>query len=59
MSEAVAGAPAEKETPRFIRALKAMKDRRMAAMFLLALAAGAHLGRCFAVLPNSLQRDGR
>jgi PAT family beta-lactamase induction signal transducer AmpG len=58
MSEVVAGAPAEKETPRFIRALKAMKDRRMAAMFLLALAAGLPYGAVLGTLNAWLTTEG-
>mgnify|MGYP001447855294 CR=1 FL=1 len=52
-----AGAP-EKEAPRFIRALKAMRDRRMAAMFLLALAAGLPYGAVLGTLNAWLTTEG-
>lgn len=58
MSEAVADAASEKETPRFIRALKAMRDRRMAAMFLLALAAGLPYGAVLGTLNAWLTTEG-
>lgn len=58
MSEAVADAPVAKEAPRFIRALKAMKDRRMAAMFLLALAAGLPYGAVLGTLNAWLTTEG-
>lgn len=58
MSEAVASAAEVKETPRFVRALKAMKDRRMAAMFLLALAAGLPYGAVLGTLNAWLTTEG-
>ncbi|MFN3911385.1 AmpG family muropeptide MFS transporter [Hyphomonas sp.] len=51
-------APPEKAPPRFIRALKAMRDRRMAAMFLLALAAGLPYGAVVGTLNAWLTTEG-
>ena len=49
MSEATPD-PATKQPPRFIRAMRALKDRRMAAMFMLALAAGIPYGAVIGAL---------
>ena len=54
---AVAGTP-EKSPPRFIRALKALRDRRMAAMFLLALSAGLPYGAVVGTLNAWLTTEG-
>ena len=48
----------EKQPPRFIRAIKSLKDRRMAAMFLLALAAGIPYGAVLGTLNAWLTTDG-
>lgn len=48
----------EKTPPRFIRALKAMRDRRMAAMFLLALSAGLPYGAVLGTLNAWLTTEG-
>ncbi|MBU3920968.1 MFS transporter [Hyphomonas sp.] len=48
----------EKAPPRFVRALKAMRDRRMAAMFLLALAAGLPYGAVVGTLNAWLTKEG-
>lgn len=48
----------EKQTPRFIRALKAMRDRRMLAMFLLALSAGLPYGAVLGTLNAWLTTEG-
>jgi PAT family beta-lactamase induction signal transducer AmpG len=58
MSEAVAVPAAEKQPPRFVRALKAMRDRRMAAMFLMALAAGLPYGAVLGTLNAWLTTEG-
>lgn len=58
MSEALAIPSEEKQPPRFIRALKAMRDRRMAAMFLLALAAGLPYGAVLGTLNAWLTTEG-
>lgn len=47
-----------KPPPRFIRALKAMRDRRMAAMFLLALSAGLPYGAVVGTLNAWLTTEG-
>ncbi len=57
MSTAQTDKPA-KQPPRFIRAIKALKDRRMAAMFLLALAAGIPYGSVLGTLFAWLTTDG-
>lgn len=57
MTQAVATAEAEK-TPRFIRALKALNDRRMAAMLLLSLAAGLPYGAVLGTLNAWLTVEG-
>lgn len=54
---AVAGTP-EKSPPRFIRALKALRDRRMAAMFLLAISAGLPYGAVVGTLNAWLTTEG-
>jgi PAT family beta-lactamase induction signal transducer AmpG len=48
----------ETKKPRFIRAMRALKDRRMAAMFLLALAAGIPYGSVLGTLFAWLTTDG-
>lgn len=58
MSEAAAGEVAAKPAPRLVRALKAMNDRRMAAMFLLALAAGLPYGAVLGTLNAWLTTEG-
>lgn len=58
MSETAVLPAAEKEAPRFIRALKAMRDRRMAAMFLLALSAGLPYGAVLGTLNAWLTTEG-
>ncbi len=58
MSEAVAETGRVRETPRFVRALKAMNDRRMAAMLLLALAAGLPYGAVLGTLNAWLTTEG-
>lgn len=58
MTGAAAVQDAPKPPPRFIRALKAMKDRRMAAMFLLALAAGLPYGAVLGTLNAWLTTEG-
>jgi len=50
--------PSPGNTPRFIRALKAMGDRRMAAMFLLALSAGLPYGAVIGTLNAWLTTEG-
>jgi PAT family beta-lactamase induction signal transducer AmpG len=55
-AEALPGDP--KPEPRFIRALKAMRDRRMAAMFLLALSAGLPYGAVLGTLNAWLTTEG-
>lgn len=57
MSETVADASA-KNPPRLIRAFKALRDRRMAAMFLLSLAAGIPYGAVLGTLNAWLTTDG-
>jgi MFS transporter, PAT family, beta-lactamase induction signal transducer AmpG len=61
MSDAVSAAPsadAPKPAPRFIRALTALRDRRMAAMLLLALAAGLPYGAVLGTLNAWLTTEG-
>ncbi len=58
MSELQALGAAQKEQPRFIRALKALRDRRMAAMFLLALSAGLPYGAVLGTLNAWLTTEG-
>lgn len=48
----------EKKPPRFIRALRALRDRRMAAMLLLALAAGLPFGAVLGTLNAWLTVEG-
>ena len=50
MTDAALPAEGVKPAPRFVRALKALRDRRMAAMFLLALAAGLPFGAVLGTL---------
>ncbi|MFN4183298.1 MAG: beta-lactamase induction signal transducer [Hyphomonas sp.] len=57
MTQTVPAAEAKK-TPRFIRALRALKDRRMAAMLLLALAAGLPFGAVLGTLNAWLTVEG-
>ena len=57
MTAAVEAAEADK-TPRFIRALRALNDRRMAAMLLLALAAGLPFGAVLGTLNAWLTVEG-
>lgn len=57
MTEAVPAAEADK-TPRFIRALRALNDRRMAAMLLLSLAAGLPFGAVLGTLNAWLTVEG-
>lgn len=57
MTEAVQAAEADK-TPRFIRALRALNDRRMAAMLLLSLAAGLPFGAVLGTLNAWLTVEG-
>ena len=57
MTAAVEPAEADK-TPRFIRALRALNDRRMAAMLLLALAAGLPFGAVLGTLNAWLTVEG-
>ncbi|MEL7545482.1 MAG: MFS transporter [Pseudomonadota bacterium] len=47
-----------KETPRFLRALRALRDRRMAAMLLLSLAAGLPYGAVLGTLNAWLTQGG-
>lgn len=47
-----------RETPRYIRALRALRDRRMAAMFLLALSAGLPYGAVLGTLNAWLTTEG-
>src|SRR3990167_7293806 len=58
MTTAAAAPEPEKASPRFIRALKSMRDRRMAAMFLLALAAGLPYGAVLGTLNAWLTTEG-
>ena len=58
MSDAAVAGTAEKSPPRFIRALKALRDRRMAAMFLLALSAGLPYGAVVGTLNAWLTTEG-
>ena len=58
MTTAPVAAVTDKTPPRFIRALKAMRDRRMAAMFLLALAAGLPYGAVLGTLNAWLTTEG-
>lgn len=58
MTAAEALPDAQKPAPRFIRALKAMRDRRMAAMFLLALSAGLPYGAVLGTLNAWLTTEG-
>ena len=58
MTDAAASPVPEKSPPRFIRALKAMRDRRMAAMFLLALSAGLPYGAVLGTLNAWLTIEG-
>lgn len=58
MSSADAAPSSPGKTPRFIRALKAMGDRRMAAMFLLALSAGLPYGAVLGTLNAWLTTEG-
>lgn len=58
MTDAAASPVAAKSPPRFIRALKAMRDRRMAAMFLLALSAGLPYGAVLGTLNAWLTTEG-
>lgn len=57
MTDTAAAAEAEK-TPRFIRAFRALGDRRMAAMLLLALAAGLPYGAVLGTLNAWLTVEG-
>lgn len=57
MTQAVQAAEADK-TPRFIRALRALNDRRMAAMLLLSLAAGLPFGAVLGTLNAWLTVEG-
>ncbi|ABI78748.1 putative muropeptide permease AmpG [Hyphomonas neptunium ATCC 15444] len=52
------GAAEAKKTPRFIRALRALNDRRMAAMLLLSLAAGLPFGAVLGTLNAWLTVEG-
>lgn len=58
MSDAAFAGTPEKSPPRFIRALKALRDRRMAAMFLLALSAGLPYGAVVGTLNAWLTTEG-
>ena len=58
MSDAAVAGTAEKSPPRFIRALKALRDRRMAAMFLLALSAVLPYGAVVGTLNAWLTTEG-
>lgn len=58
MSDAAVAGTAEKSPPRFIRTLKALRDRRMAAMFLLALSAGLPYGAVVGTLNAWLTTEG-
>jgi PAT family beta-lactamase induction signal transducer AmpG len=58
MTDAAASPVPDKAPPRFIRALKAMRDRRMAAMFLLALSAGLPYGAVVGTLNAWLTTEG-
>lgn len=59
MNEAMAAPEtAEKPAPRFVRAMRALRDRRMAAMFLLALAAGLPYGAVLGTLNAWLTTEG-
>jgi PAT family beta-lactamase induction signal transducer AmpG len=58
MTDAAASPVPDKVPPRFIRALKAMRDRRMAAMFLLALSAGLPYGAVVGTLNAWLTTEG-
>ncbi|MEQ9505234.1 MAG: hypothetical protein RLO80_03110 [Hyphomonas sp.] len=58
MTDAAVIPETEKAPPRFIRALKAMRDRRMAAMFLLALSAGLPYGAVLGTLNAWLTTEG-
>ena len=53
-----AAEPEAKKTPRFIRALRALNDRRMAAMLLLSLAAGLPFGAVLGTLNAWLTVEG-
>ena len=57
MTDAAQAAEADK-TPRFIRALRALNDRRMAAMLLLSLAAGLPFGAVLGTLNAWLTVEG-
>ena len=60
MNEAMAAPEtAEKPAPRFVRAMRALRDRRMAAMFLLALAAGLPYGAVLGTLNAWLTTEGK
>lgn len=58
MSDIAVAGTSEKSPPRFIRALKALRDRRMAAMFLLALSAGLPYGAVVGTLNAWLTTEG-
>lgn len=58
MTETAEAGPAEKQPPRFIRAMRALSDRRMAAMLLLALAAGLPYGAVLGTLNAWLTVEG-
>jgi len=51
-------APATKQPPRLIRAMRALKDRRMAAMLILAFAASLPFGAVVGVLTAWLTKEG-
>ncbi|MEM9375032.1 MAG: MFS transporter [Pseudomonadota bacterium] len=58
MSETVAAAQADPQTPRFLRAMKALNDRRMVAMLLLSFAAGLPYGAVLGTLNAWLTTEG-
>lgn len=59
MSETgVASEPSVKQTPRFVRAMKALNDRRMLAMLLLSFAAGLPYGAVLGTLNAWLTTEG-
>ncbi|MEM9842322.1 MAG: MFS transporter, partial [Pseudomonadota bacterium] len=58
MSETVAATQADPQTPRFLRAMNALNDRRMVAMLLLSFAAGLPYGAVLGTLNAWLTMEG-